>query len=72
MSVEQMRDKISKVYDSWRWRNRVSSMPNKQVIAIYHSFENQGKFKKPKPTGIPSETRYTQCRQMTIFDYIPR
>ena len=62
MSIEQMRDKISKVYDSWRWRERVSRMPDAQVFAVYKNMENRGQFDKKKS----KEPKY---RQMTIFDY---
>lgn len=63
MSIEQMRDRISNVYDSWRWRERVSQMPNAQVIAIYKSMESKGRFEKKKKSKEP------KYRQMTIFDY---
>ena len=63
MSIEQMRSRISKVYDSFRWRNRVTKMPDNQVIAIYHKFKESGKFDKPD-RRLPGE-RY---HQMTLFE----
>ena len=37
MSVEQMRAVLRKQYHSaWRWVNRVNSMSDAQVIAVYH------------------------------------
>lgn len=61
MTVESMRKHISECYDSWRWRDKVSKMPDNQVMAIYFSMKEKGKLKKDK------KPRY---RQMTIFDYI--
>lgn len=65
MSIEQMRNAVSNAYDSWRWRERVSQMPNAQVIAIYKNMEGRGQLNKPKAKGRKKE----QYRQMTIFDY---
>lgn len=64
MTVEQMRNDISKAYDSWRWRDRVSGMQPAQVIAIYKRMESNGQLHSQKKKG--SRTQY---RQMTIFDY---
>ena len=64
MSIEQMREALKKVYDSWRWRNKVDAMSEKQVYAVYCKFLEQGKFKdlnkKVKERGI----------QLTIFDIV--
>lgn len=38
MSVEQMREIITKLYSSQTWKNRVDKMADNQVIAIYHSY----------------------------------
>lgn len=46
-SVDYMREDISKVYNSPVWRERVKRMPDRQVIAIYHSFCETGRFNKP-------------------------
>lgn len=65
MTVEQMRNDISKVYDSWKWRNRVEGMPNAQVIAIYKSMQSSGKLYSHNERKKHSPS----YRQMTIFDY---
>lgn len=50
MLVSEMRDAISNVYNGAAWRNKVATMSDSQVIAVYHSFRAKGKFDKPKPT----------------------
>lgn len=62
LSVEQMRTKIAGAYDSWRWRNRVAGMAPNQVIAIYRTLRDRGKFKKAKKSK-------DVCTQLTIFDF---
>ena len=63
MSVDQMRSEISRVYDSWNWRERVKRMSDAQVKAIYFRMLNDGTLEKSK------ERRRSAGRQMTIFDY---
>lgn len=52
MTIEQMRENISKAYPSDKWKFRVKTMPENQVIAIYYSFQQHPpkveKKKKPK------------------------
>lgn len=62
MTVEQMRVSISKVYDSWKWRNRVANMSSSQVIAIYKRMEVTGQLNVKKNKG-------EKYKQMTVFDY---
>lgn len=64
LSIAYMRDQISKVYDSWRWRDRVAAMGARQVAAIYYSFLEHGKFNKPKKKSEP------EWVQMTIWDFL--
>lgn len=46
MSIEQMRVEISKVYPGMKWRKRVQSMSDQQVLAIFKSFARNGKLEK--------------------------
>ena len=64
MTVVQMKKHISDVYDNWRWRDKVRRMSDAQVIAIYHSFLQKGKFKKTKSTRLPGE----RFHQVTLFE----
>lgn len=64
MSVEEMREAIKKVYDGNAWKCRCELMPAYQVIAIYYSFRDKGKFKKKKK--VKEET----FEQLTIFDIL--
>ena len=46
MTVSQMRSAISNVYSGKGWKEKVSNMPECQVIAVYYKFLNEGKFNK--------------------------
>ena len=46
MSIEYMRKSISKIYPGEKWKQKVSSMPDYQVMAIYDSFYKNGKFEE--------------------------
>lgn len=52
MSYEEMRDAIRGVYHTESWNEKVDSMLNEQVVAVYLKFKKQGKFdtyeEKPK------------------------
>jgi hypothetical protein len=64
MTVEEMRAKISEVYESDRWRLRVRLMPDNQVIAIYRTMRDRGQFirkKKPKKSKV-------LFQQISMFD----
>lgn len=44
MPVEKMRSEIMLVYPGDKWKHRVKHMHPNQVIAIYRSFQRNGKF----------------------------
>lgn len=44
MDVDNMRSMIANVYDSSSWRCKVAAMGDNQVIAVYYSFLEKGKF----------------------------
>lgn len=48
MELWRMREEIAKVYSSQSWKQRVDRMSENQVIAVYHSFLEQGKFEKAR------------------------
>lgn len=62
MTVEQMRERLIKVYPGPSWQYKVMRMPDYQVIRVHSRFMSVGKFdeiaKKPKPAG----------KQLSIFD----
>lgn len=60
MTVEQMRDKISRVYDGQKWKQRVKYMGKRQVIAIYYKFLESGQFEKPEVKKNMSGPNYVQ------------
>ncbi len=64
MTVASMRDYISKMYDSDKWRLRVHGMEDNQVIAIYKTMQQRGQ-KPPK-----KHKKDIQVQQITIFDLL--
>lgn len=63
MSVEQMRAKISEVYERDRWRRRVQLMPDNQVIAIYRTMQNRGQLNQRK-----RKKSKVYFQQISMFD----
>lgn len=63
MSVEQMRAKISEVYESDRWRRRVQLMPDNQVIAIYRTMRSRGQLNQRK-----RKKSKVYFQQISMFD----
>ena len=55
-SVEAMRDDISKVYKGPGWKEKVKRMSDRQIIAIYYSFCETGKFDKKIHNEKPRES----------------
>lgn len=45
MSVEQMRARVREVYPGAVWKEKVSHMPDNQIIALYYKFRNEGKIR---------------------------
>lgn len=62
--VDEMRNDISKVYLNTSWKKKVARMPDKQVMAIYYSFLEKGRFghvPKPKPKHIEPVVEQKPC-----------
>ena len=57
-SVEIMRRRIADVYPGFKWKEKVSRMYDDQVIAIFYSFAEKGKFETgiKKKDSIDKET----------------
>lgn len=66
MTVRFMRREISKVYNNKTWDNKVAQMPDNQVIAIYFSFLEQGRFERVDPEPVSKQ----QNHQITMFEYL--
>lgn len=45
MTVEQMRNNISKAYKSDSWQAKVRKMTDANVIAVYYKFLREGRIK---------------------------
>ena len=53
MTIYQMRAAIASVYSGEKWKQKVRDMPEDQVIAVYYSFLENGRFdSKPKSREI--------------------
>lgn len=68
MTVDQMRKAIIKVYPNDTWRRKVNRMYDNQVIAIYHSFKEHGKFDEVKKRE-KSEKKKQKYEQVSMFDF---
>lgn len=68
MTVPNMRDAISTVYPYPKWTERVKNMPDRQVIAIYHKFMNEGKFNQSKEAIEKLE--FETAIQLSIWDIL--
>lgn len=43
MKTDEMRQRLAKVYQSQKWRDRVARMSQSQVFAVYTKFKLEGK-----------------------------
>lgn len=48
MEIEKMKKELYNVYPNNTWFNKVNSMPDNQVLAIFYKFKEKGKFEKKK------------------------
>lgn len=46
MNVYKMRAVLAELYTGESWKDRVSRMPNEQVLAVYKRFERHGELYK--------------------------
>ena len=73
MTVANMRDEISNVYDTNSWRNKVDDMYDDQVIAIYYKFLAEGKLNKVLKRERPevnASIYCEECEQLSLFDLV--
>ena len=45
-SINSMREDVADAYDGPSWKNRVWRMEDEQIIALWYSFKEKGKFNK--------------------------
>lgn len=57
MTTEEMRRRISAVYNGLSWKKKVANMPERQVYAIYMSFKKSGKFKIERELSALKNTK---------------
>ena len=63
MSIDQMRNELSKFYGD-SWKRKVALMDDNQVIAVYHKFLHDGKFKAEPVCKKP------KAHQMSFDEYL--
>lgn len=68
MDVTWYRNKVANVpkYRSLKWQDKVRQMPDRQVIALYYKFKEDGLFDKRRKE-VKEDSKYYQ---MTIFDFL--
>lgn len=64
-TMNDMRRYISNRYESMNWKNKVSKMPTRQVIAIYRRFKEADEKAKLEATCPNSE-----YHQIDMFEYL--
>ena len=70
MYVEQMRKQIEEAYSGPAWRMRVRGMDRKQVIAVYKSMKEDGRFDRLKKERKQREKMKEEGVQLNIWDFI--
>ena len=76
LSVQNMRESVTRVYPGIGWRHKVERMSDAQIIALYHKFVSIGKLykgsdksvKEPKK-DIPKFDEYVG-EQLSIDDIL--
>lgn len=69
MNLEYMREQIMAVYPGNRWAERCKAMGARQVVAIYHSFLNSGKFNKKLNPDTKEKPKFEGV-QISMWDII--
>ena len=68
MDIQFMRAEIGKVYNNNKWRNKVSSMPARQVIAIYKRMWETGQIEYAAQRRA-REAEEQKFHQITLEEY---
>lgn len=68
MKVELMRSEITKVYPGKNWKTKVKNMSDVQVIAVYHSFLRNDRFKSQLVQEV--KTTKDEPIQLTFDDIL--
>lgn len=72
MTTEEMRRRISAVYNGLSWKKKVANMPERQVYAVFKQFEKSGKFKtQAQLDALKARNEEIYGHQMNISDMWP-
>lgn len=69
MHITQMRNLIAGEYPGVGWKRKCREMSERQVIAIYHSFLEKGRFDKKKQKEKKQKDK-DEGVQMTMYDFL--
>lgn len=67
MTVDQMREGLIAAYSGDRWKRKVWSMRDEQVIAVYKSVRSRGV--KRKDSRKKMEPGVKRAVQLTVWDF---
>lgn len=68
MTVEGMREALLVAYSGDKWKRKVWSMPDNQVIAVYKSIKGRYGKVRGAPGRKKMEPGIRKARQLSIFD----
>lgn len=77
-NIKYMRYKVTNLYPSWVWRDKVANMDDRQVMAIYHKvletnpllFKDTRRISDRFAYAKDPNAKPEEYHQMTIFEYM--
>lgn len=64
-TMNQMRSYISNRYDSMKWKDKVSHMPTRQVVAVYRSIK-----RRDDEARLEATCPNPDYHQIDMFEYL--
>jgi len=64
-TMNEMRNYISNRYDSMKWKDKVSRMPTRQVVAVYRSIK-----RRDEEARLNSTCPNPEYHQIDMFEYL--
>lgn len=68
MTVNQMREAISKVYSGRKWKSKVARMDDGQVLAIYQDFMRKGLFDRKPNYKAPLRPKKEASKEIMHYE----
>ena len=57
MPIENMRDMVKSAYPGSTWSQRVDHMKDNQIVKLYYTFRDQGKFEFDKSRQVKGQMK---------------